>query len=154
MKKIINLNNYVCDPTSWYVATQNIWDDMKNQNERLRRWLNPPPIEPLRYFFKVDAGSKGWTWTPALENCYGFLITYYANPNLIINQPNEPGGNEIIDTSKQLESPGMIPVNWNIPLLADLDRALSSFLESLGLTVPTWLAYLLIGSFIYIKVIK
>jgi len=160
-RKIINLSNYLCDAGSWYVASQSLWVDMQNGNPRLRRWLNPPPIAPLNYFFRIDAGRKGWTWTPALLNCYGFLITYYANPDLIILSADEPGGSEAMenengtggnDSSMQMPSPGMFPINLNIPILADIDRAFANFLESIGLGIPTWLGYLLLGGFVYIKV--
>lgn len=153
-RKIINLSNYVCDKYSWYVATQGIWIDMQNENPRLRRWINPPPIEPLAYFFRIDAASKGWIWSDPLENCYGFLITYYADPNLIILTGNEPGGKDemVNDTLPQPQTPGMIQVNWNIPFLAELDRLLSDFLESLGLGVDTWVVYVILGTLVYVKV--
>lgn len=153
-RKYINLNNYVCNAYDWYVAMQtSLWDDMKDENARLRRWINPPPIEPLAYFFRIDANNKGWKWDEKLESCYGFLITYYANPNLIIMTGSEPGGTTemIKESSEQFETPGLIPINFNMPWLADLDGAFAKVLNDLGLGVPTWVAYFLIGTVAYIK---
>jgi len=153
-RKYINLNNYVCNANNWYTSIQSIWDDMKDGNPRLRRWLNPPPIEPLAYFFRFDANRKGWSWDRKLESCYGFLITYYADPNLIIMTGSEPGGTTemIKDQSAQTETAGMLPVDWNIPILAELDNSLTQFLESIGLSVPTWIVYVALGTVVYIKI--
>ena len=151
-RKVINLNNYVCNKYDWYVVSQSVWDDMKDQNPRLRKWINPPDVAPLAAFFVFDAERKGWTWSRPLENCYGFLITYYANPNLIIMTGSEPGGTEEMTHDPQMQSPGMIPVDWNIPWLADLDNVFSQMLDDLGLGIPTWVAYLVLGTVIYIKV--
>ncbi len=160
-RKIINLSNYVCNKFDWYVASQTLWQEMKNENARLRRWINPPDIDPLQYFFRIDAGRKGWTWTPALLNCYGFLITYYADPNLIILSANDPGGSESMvndngtggdDSSLQYLSPGLFPINLNIPILADIDKIFSDFLESIGLSIPTWFGYVIVGGIVYLKV--
>jgi len=161
IRKIINLSNYVCNANNWYVATQSIWPDMQNENARLRRWINPPPIQPLSYFFRIDAGAKGWNWTPALESCYGFLITYYADPNLIILTASEPGGSEVMENENgksggnstyQPGTPGMIPINLNIPILAEFDKLFSDFLDSLGLGIPTWIGYVILGTLVYIKI--
>ncbi|MCH8035309.1 MAG: hypothetical protein IH950_16340 [Bacteroidetes bacterium] len=160
IRKIINLDNYVCSRSKWMTALfysssgVDQWVEIRDANPRLWRWINPPLIDPLRYFFRIDAGKKGWKWSADLEECYAFLISYYINPNLIILSADEPGGRvEMIneDASPQPETSGLIPVNWNIPLLAEFDKALTGIIESLGLGIPTWLVYALVGTYVYTK---
>jgi len=160
-RKIINLDNYVCKRYNWVTAMiptseVNHWVDLRNDNQRLWRWVDPPYIDPLRYFFRIDAGKKGWSWSKDLENCYGFLMTYYIDPDLIILSGDEPGGTAEMQNvnSPQVETAGLIPVNWNIPFLADIDKALTGFLESIGLSIPTWIVYVVVGGIVYVKIIK
>lgn len=146
VRKVINLNNYVCSRYAWITAmipTSNInrWNTLRNENQRLWRFIDPPAITPLLAFFTFDAKRKGWTWTPALENCYGFLITYFIDPNLIIMSADQVGGSDAME-KEQAESPGFIPLDLNIPILSDIDNMFSDFLESIGLSIPTWFVYL------------
>jgi len=159
IRKIINLDNYVCSRYAWITAMIptsriNFWVDLRNENSRLWRWIDPPQIDPLRYFFRIDAGRKGWTWSSDLEDCYGFLITYYIDPNLIIMSADEPGGQvEMVneDVSPQPQTSGLVTVDWNLPLLAQFDKTLTDFLDSIGLGVPTWFIYALVGTYVYTK---